>query len=121
MRKYLVTTLAGLAIGVAGGLSSAHAGGVSVDFSIGLPFPAPVLYAPAPAYYPEPTYYSAPPAYYAPREVYAAPPVYYAPRVVYGPPAYYSPRMTYSRPHHGHHGRDDYNDNYNGYRHGHWR
>ena len=129
MRKYLVSTLAGLAIVAAGSISSAHAGGISVGIAFGVPFPASVVYAPAPEYYREPAYYSPPPVYYAPREVYAPPPAYYAPRAVYGPPVYYSPRAAYSRPYRGHHGHDNYKDNYNyndnyndnGYRRNHWR
>jgi len=92
MNKYLVSAVAALTIFAAGGISSAHAGPVSVGISIGVPFPAPVVYAPA--YYPPPVYYP------APRVVYA-PPVYYAP--------YYAPRVVYARPYYSRHG------------HGHWR
>lgn len=95
MNKYLVSALAGLAIFAAGSMSSAHAGGISVGVSIGLP-----VFVAAPVYY-EPVYY--PP-----------PPVYYAPRVVYAPPVYYAPRVVYSSYHrHGHHSD-------RGHR-GHWR
>ncbi len=55
MNKYFVSAFAALEIFAAGGLSSAHAGGVSVGISIGVPVivaPAPVYYA-APAYYPQ--------------------------------------------------------------------
>ena len=106
MRKYLVSTLAGVAITAsylgAGGISSAHAGGLSVGVVIGVPLPAPVVYAPAPVYYPEPVYYP--------------PPVHYAPRVVYSPPVYYAPRVVYSRPYYGHRGHPHYNGGRN-----HWR
>ncbi len=92
MRKYLVSALAGLAILATGNISTAHAGGVSVGIAIGVPFPAPVRYVPAPVYYAEPEYYP--------------PPVYYAPRVVYAPPVYYAPRVVYSsHRHHRHHNR----------------
>ncbi len=90
MRKYLVSALAGLAILGAGNISTAHAGGVSVGIAIGVPFPAPVRYVPAPVYYAEPEYYP-PPVYYA------------APRVVYAPPVYYAPRVVYSRHRHHNH------------------
>ena len=65
MNKYLVSALAGFTLFAAGGLSSAHAGGVSVGIAIGVP--APVIVAPAPVYY-EPAYYP-PPVYYAPPRV----------------------------------------------------
>lgn len=118
MSKYLASTLAGFAILAtylgAGGISSAHAGGLSVGVVIGVPFPAPVVYAPAPVYYPEPVYYP--------------PPVYYAPRVVYSPPVYYAPRVIYSQPYYRHHGHDNYrghrsHNNYNvrGNRRNEWR
>jgi hypothetical protein len=100
MRKYILSAAAGLAL-LAGSLTAAHAGGVSVGVSIGIPFPAPIYVGPAPAYYPAPVYY-APPA-----------PVYYAPRAYYAPPVYYAPRPVFV-------GRGFYGHGHGGHR-GHWR
>ncbi len=105
MRKVILSVVAGLALLIAG-VTVARAGGIAVGVNIGLPFPAPVIYAapPAPVYYPAPAY-----SYYPP------PPVYYAPRVVYAPPVYYPPRVIYTRPYYGghHHGHRGHG--------GHWR
>ena len=126
MRKVIFSVVASLALLIAGGISVAsvaHAGGIAVGVNIGLPFPAPVIYAapPAPVYYPAPAY-----AYYPP------PPVYYAPRVVYAPPVYYPPRVVYTQPyyggnyyrghggHGGHRGHSGYRG-HGGHGGGHWR
>jgi len=84
-KTILAATLLGIA---AAGVQTATAGGVSFGLHVGLPLPAPVVYAP-------PVIHVAP----APRVVYA-PPVYHAPpppAVVYGP-AYYAPRPVYYPP-----------------------
>jgi hypothetical protein len=116
MRKLILSVVASLALLIADGISVAsvaHAGGIAVGVNIGLPFPAPVIYAP-----PAPVYYAAP-AYYPP------PPVYYAPRVVYAPPVYYPPRVVYTQPYYGghyyrgHHGHGGYRGH--GGHGGHWR
>lgn len=91
--NYLAPAIAAFAIAAAGATTSAHAGGVRVGISIGVPFP--VVIAPAPVYYyPEPVYYAPPPVYYAP-PAYSS--TYYAPRVVYTRPYYH--QHHHHRPH----------------------